>query len=1599
MLAAQLPGEISSHVELATEASECCERRRLVHPFLDAVKAINLGCSDDIEAVRALFPPPTPRPAIEQATPPELTGVTLDDYLKKLQAITGRVRFAGDTEDHPIGEVFVDLEITHAGRIEPDVDAADRDGDDGLRIERLRRPHTPLAFRPNQQVLSPVALLELGSRVLVVGAAGTGKSTLLRWLAWHTAGRHLANPERRVPLWLPRVPSYRDFTDGTNLADEDARRALLADELARRALLAVKLADPPGPARQQLSAAIVDGRAVVLIDSLDEASAEEQSHLAPWLPMITSLVILASRPRHIDEPWQDTVRVTLHGIPALDAERMLHSYYPGQPWVKRFVSDLQSLPDGRAWLETPMLLGLAVTVFRGSGEHLPTSILELYQQAVTVLLDSDRIPSPRSGNYHRSQLRQFARQRLLPENGPPRVVFDLTELPERDRLNLLHTGLFDGTTQLRFSHLSLGELLAAEDDIDLASARARLAAVDAVDLEGSALEVLPMAHAIQAPTALAAAHLDARTRDRPDHRLLRLLFQSIGYGGPGIREFCRAHADALFALLIERLQTHGGRFSDHERRLMDTAERALLLLHAFLSREACTAALAPLLRTRGEAAAEAHAITWLLDLAPATRAPTSYWATIHRQARALVRLHPSVEHIRRFTDGGTPSDVENAIWALGPHAEHRPRLRRFLDHPIDDIRRTALSIHHESHDSIPDLLERLTDDDDRIRATMLEHPATPIQRRRRALLADPSMRVRAAAVRSLAEDPWAIPRIRRIFADTIIVPPTFDDEYAALHGEVLRALADDATVSTSLRELLEAGNKHFYLWTEALLRDLARTPAWRAVLLRRLEAPDVAPAEVAAMASDPNARQAIRRLLAHPDEEVVEAAIAALHEPTADDRRVLVNLLDHSSHLVRHAAITRLGESVEDWPSIRRLIDGGENYDRTVAIRALAADPTLQDRGFCLLHEDPEDSIRLAVIPVLARSATGRAALREFFALTTTRRRHEVDEKRKMHLYGMLRGQILEHLATGPHALDRALFNRAVVPSHPDPHPEARESAVRALARNPPYDPPLHLLDDPVREVRHAAGRAMADLPEVQSRLLPRLDFDDRALRTSAFAVLVDHADARADLRALVRDPRTPDNVRETLLQPLARDSESLPDIRRHTRDLNRGVRLRAYSILHHDAEFRDMLRHRIEDFDELAHLSLDVPAIRMIADDPLAWPILWRHWHAAIAARQPEHLAVLVNALAHDPALWPLLRDYVEHEDRNLQWAAIRALGNDRTADEILQGLMTSPDDDVRRASADALRGVPSARPHYLPLLFDRKDDIRRIAVEVVRQHRHPDATQALLARLIDEPSAKLRVQLLEALTDRPPAIDELRRRLHDDPSSAVRIAAARVLGARRHGAPLEQTPAIARVLTILRGEDTDSSQSHRLRAWLDHPTPLDLDADPELADLMLAWLCIRLTWAADDGCLTSGRLYGELEHPTPRITAPGLLVIRVAMDVSNLPRERLLRPTHNLTEAWSIARYLYAKDPPAILLACADVDFTHLSPPTMGPGESLWGPTFFGFRIRRSLAGAERVDPGMPDGVRNVGLATPLVLRNDGREFADVLVCGEGGGAPVLT
>jgi glycosyltransferase involved in cell wall biosynthesis/HEAT repeat protein len=1503
-----------------------------------------------LKALEITPPPPALLPAPEPSGSVDLTpeaGLTLAAYLASVREIAGRVILAGEHEPRPIQDVFVELEVTRGGVIE-NRERSDEEKDPTLETELRRRKSAP--WREFTETIPAEDLLDFAHRTLITGAAGTGKSTLLRWLACAAAKRREGDVEARIPVWLSRLPPHHDL-------ERD-----IAGTLARRALANLKLEEGPSEAFCAIREAILSGQTLLLIDSLDEAPVTEREHAEEWLVKLEGRVVLASRPMIEGVPLKDVKPVTLHGIPGIAAEQLLRKYFAGEDWVDGLLQELHSLPDGQTWLETPVLLGLAATLYR-SDRTLPHATIELYRRAVAHLLASERLPPKYRGDVLRAELRELARDRLLPREGAPRIIFDLNDVPHARQETYKQTGLFEGESRFRFTHLTLGEFLAAEAEIDLAAERAKLLIVQGPIPEGSALEVVPMAHALVGTTALQETLAEARDRDLSDHRLLRLLLRAIGYGGPGVAAFCSSHVGEVVRLVVQRLDAPSGRFGDSEMALMDAAERAFLAMRALVDMAEVEHVFARLLRLPGNVGTEAHVATWILGVRKPERRESNWWPTVERQARALVRAGAGIDEVLTLTQGADGQNQWRAACYLAQYPEVRPRLRPLLYHDQDMGRRyMSLNLAHDA-DSEADWRERLGDEDRTTRefcvkelAENLNQRAIYLPRLLDMLARDPSDEVRATLIDTLAEDPAARPMIRQILFTTTSADPIRSGATLSLHEAAICALACDPESEETVRAYVSRAKECWSFTIDDTLRKLASIPRWRQLLLKRLDSSDVDRHEIRACAQDPDAEEPLKRLL---DSGADVACVAAEVLGARADRSRLIQFLNHDNVQLRCAAISALGKHSSTGLLLREFLTRSPP-ERIAAAKALMYDVdalgSIQDN----LLRYPAQEVRKTAIEVLSEHSIALPALREYFEETRSSPTDEIGTIS----HGYLRKDILKALTRS------SRYKDLVISALEDPDPHVQAEAVRALASDPTMTARLSqkFYSDPDVFVYEAICDTMSSNAPVKGHLLFCLSADLDGLRSSTFRYLVDRAGERDRLRAMLSLPTASEDWRATIIGPLTRDPDSIELVRACVHDASGHVRSQALRVLRHDRLVRHDLRERARDVEWLkgAYRLTRGLVLAVLKSDPEAHPILASH----LTIEDSLFLSLIVPTLREYPRVHPELLALLDHPFVEVQAAAMRALGGYEPIRARLIAALEpdapiehGPDTDMmavihsarasrmrRSAAADALKDIPNLRVEFRALLANEDNGVREAAIHAVSADRSLEARRLLRERLSVEEEENLRFQIIEGLRADPEAVGALRDRLHNDYKRAVRKAAAEALGLGdlSPAYPLRELPSVARVLGAF--DNATAPRPGTLSTFLSAPRHLDMATEPELGEDVLAWACARLTWAYEIGRVGDGQILGEVESYVASVFRPGsLFLIRVAMDTFVLPRERFLRPNHNLMEVWEVARHLVASDPPTVMLACADVAFAHIQPPSLEPGEVRFGPTFFGFRISR--------------------------------------------------
>ncbi|MEA5362786.1 NACHT domain-containing protein [Amycolatopsis sp., V23-08] len=258
------------------------------------------------------------------------------------------------------------------------------------RLYPLSVAYLSLSVRDNREGASVDRfehVLPLSSRILLRGEAGSGKTTILQWLAVQCASRQL----QRVNGWAnvePFLLRLRRFADSALPAPER-----FLDEIGRH------IADemPVGWVQQLLRG----GGAVVLVDGIDELPAERRSGVRRWLDELISHFPLAryvvtTRPTAVEPDWlahAQFVEVTLQPMTSRDVRTFVERWHAAMPDKSlddrrdALVTTINTSTALRRLSENPLLCALLCALHHAGNGHLPGDRMELYDVALRMLLD------------------------------------------------------------------------------------------------------------------------------------------------------------------------------------------------------------------------------------------------------------------------------------------------------------------------------------------------------------------------------------------------------------------------------------------------------------------------------------------------------------------------------------------------------------------------------------------------------------------------------------------------------------------------------------------------------------------------------------------------------------------------------------------------------------------------------------------------------------------------------------------------------------------------------------------------------------------------------------------------------------------------------------------------------------------------------------------------------------------------------------------------------------------------------------------------------------------------------------------------------------
>ncbi|MFI8498592.1 NACHT domain-containing protein [Streptomyces sp. NPDC085524] len=299
--------------------------------------------------------------------------------------------------------------------------------------------------------------LAASERVLLRGPAGSGKSTLVQWLALNAA-RQTAGPWSRC---VPFVLRLRSFTSSESLP--------LPEEFLRAC--GVPLSAPPGWVEDLMAS----GRALVLVDGVDEVPQRLRARTETWLRSLVSAFpkaryVVTTRPSAIPEDWLAGQGFASHSMRAMEQEDIRafvghwHAAARAQGHeVDAYEASLLEAVGARrdlARLATnPLMCALLCALNQDRRMQLPRARKELYDAALDMLLvrrDTEREIAGVEGVYLTRDEQIALLQRFaywLIRNGQVEAGLDEAVEMLGEWLEAMPQVRAQGTAEQVFSHL------------------------------------------------------------------------------------------------------------------------------------------------------------------------------------------------------------------------------------------------------------------------------------------------------------------------------------------------------------------------------------------------------------------------------------------------------------------------------------------------------------------------------------------------------------------------------------------------------------------------------------------------------------------------------------------------------------------------------------------------------------------------------------------------------------------------------------------------------------------------------------------------------------------------------------------------------------------------------------------------------------------------------------------------------------------------------------------------------------------------------------------------------------------------------------------
>jgi hypothetical protein len=233
-------------------------------------------------------------------------------------------------------------------------------------------------------------------RIFVRGAAGSGKTTLLQWIAVKSARGEFDDLNAEWNESLPIFIQLRRFSKESLPSPEGFLRHM-ADSISDRM--------PDGWVSELMAA----GKAIVLVDGVDEVSEGERHIVREWLEDLTTVYpdckyVVTSRPAAVTEDWLKKAKfaaVELQPMTFSDIQAFVAHWHEAAArdlpsehnsadlsrYQSTLIETIRTNRQIRNLATTPLLCAMLCALNRERRTKLPQDRSELYRIALEMLLD------------------------------------------------------------------------------------------------------------------------------------------------------------------------------------------------------------------------------------------------------------------------------------------------------------------------------------------------------------------------------------------------------------------------------------------------------------------------------------------------------------------------------------------------------------------------------------------------------------------------------------------------------------------------------------------------------------------------------------------------------------------------------------------------------------------------------------------------------------------------------------------------------------------------------------------------------------------------------------------------------------------------------------------------------------------------------------------------------------------------------------------------------------------------------------------------------------------------------------------------------------